>query len=113
MAHRQTGPARPTVTLAPLPDADDLDSATPLPVDLGANLTHVVRRAKGERRRFIVRDDGDEVAAIIPLADLHLLLRLEEEELDRIDLKEARRALADPDNGPPIPWEPVTREATP
>lgn len=113
MAHRQPRPARPTVVLAPLPDADDLDSTAPLLVDVGTNLAHVVRRAEGEHRRFIVRDGGDDIAAIIPLADLHLLLRLEEEELDRIDLEEARRALADPDDGPPIPWEPVIREATP
>lgn len=113
MAHRQPRTARPAVILAPLPDADELDSATPLPVDLRADLTHVVRRAGGEHRRFIVREDGNDVAAIIPLADLFLLLRLEEEELDRIDLEEARRALADPDNGPPIPWQPVSGEATP
>lgn len=69
--------------------------------------------SKGEHRRVVVRDNSDEVAAIIPPADLQLLLRLEEEELDRIDLAEARRALADPDNGPPIPWQPATRAATP
>lgn len=113
MAHRRPRTERRAVALAPLPDTVEVDTAAPLTVDLGVDPARVVRRARDEHRRFIVRDDGGDVAAVVPLADLQLLLRLEEEDLDRIDLDEARRALADPDNGPPIPWQLVVREATP
>jgi hypothetical protein len=90
---------------------DDLDSAAAVAIDLGGDLARAVRRAAAEQRRLVVREGDREIAAIIPLEDLRLLLRLEEEELDRIDQAELRRALADPDNYPPIPWEQVKREA--
>lgn len=102
---------------APLPvldgvaDETDLDSATPLPVELADDLRAAVGRAVAERRRLVVRSGGAEVAAIIPIEDLALLLRLEEAELDRIDLREARRALDDPENYPPVRWEQVKQEA--
>jgi prevent-host-death family protein len=53
----------------------------------------------GERVRVVRR--GREIAAIVPIEDLELLERLE----DEIDLDAARAALADPENGAPIPWE--------
>ena len=106
---RREGEQTP-VGLDLLDDKTALDTASPLPVELADDLAAAVRRAAAEQRRLLVRDAGQEIAAIIPLADLRLLLQLEEEELDRIDREEAGRALADPDNYPPVPWEQVKRE---
>ena len=94
-------------------DEGELDTASPLPIALGDDLVGAVRDVATARRRLVVRDGEEELAAIIPIADLRLLLRLEEAELDRIDLEAARRALADPDNRPTVPWEQVQREARP
>ena len=48
---------------------------------------------------------GKAVAALIPLEDLALLEELE----DRLDVEEAERRLADP-NEVPIPYEQVQKE---
>lgn len=55
----------------------------------------------GERVRVVRR--GRAIAAIVPIADIELLERLE----DEFDLEAARAALADPDNDTTIPWEQV------
>jgi hypothetical protein len=94
-----------------MPDDTDLDTATPVPIEMTGDLGTAARRAAAEQRRLVVRDGGEEIAAVIPIADLRLLLRLEEDELDRIDRREAQRALDDPNNYPAVPWEQVKREA--
>ena len=58
----------------------------------------------GERVRVMRR--GRAVAAIVPIEDVELIERLE----DEIDLKAALDALADPENAVPIPWEQVKAE---
>jgi antitoxin Phd len=55
-------------------------------------LTDPVRRAAVEKERVVMRRGGKAVAAVVPIEDLRFLERLE----DRIDLAEAKRALADP-----------------
>ena len=62
----------------------------------------VNRAAYGHERVRVVRR-GREIAAIVPIEDVELLERLE----DEFDLKAARAALADPENAVPIPWEQV------
>ncbi len=52
---------------------------------------------------------GQEIAAIIPIQDLRLLLRLEEE-LERIDIEDIRRARQDPANHQRVPLEQVKAE---
>lgn len=111
MAHQRREHDQTPAGLDLLDDEAELDTASPVPVELADDLAAAVRRAAAEQRRLVVRDAGREIAAIIPLEDLRLLLRLEEEELDRIDREEARRALADPDNYPSGPWEQVKRAA--
>ncbi len=70
------------------------------------DFAEIVNRAAygGERVRVVRR--GQAVAAIIPIEDLELLERLE----DELDLEAAREALADPANAVPIPWEQVKAE---
>ncbi len=67
------------------------------------DFAEIVNRAayRGERVRVVRR--GRAVAAIIPIEDLELLERIE----DELDLEATREALADPANAVPIPWEQV------
>jgi prevent-host-death family protein len=55
------------------------------------------------KERVVLVRHGKDIAAIVPLEDFHLLEALE----DRFDIEAARRALADPANATPIPWEKV------
>jgi len=55
----------------------------------------VVNRAAYGKERTIVSRRGKDLAAVIPMEDLQLLERLAQEEMDRIDLEEARAALAE------------------
>ncbi len=57
---------------------------------------------KGER--VVLERKGKRVAALVPLEDLELIERLE----DEIDVREARKALAD--KSPSVPWEQVKRD---
>ncbi|CAG1000463.1 hypothetical protein MYXO_02971 [Myxococcaceae bacterium] len=68
------------------------------------SLVRTVRRVRDERERFVLTEDGKPVAALVTAEDLAFLENLEE----RIDLEEARRALAEP--GENIPWEKVKAE---
>jgi prevent-host-death family protein len=69
-----------------------------------ATLTRTVRRVRDERERFTLTENGKPVAAIVTAEDLAFLEDLEE----RIDLEEARKALAE--LGESIPWEKVKAE---
>jgi hypothetical protein len=68
------------------------------PVDINGDLRAAMRRAAQLEERLVVRDGGEELVAILPLADIRFLLRLKNAELDRIDLEEVRKARADPDD---------------
>ncbi len=68
------------------------------------SLVRTVRRVRDERERFVLTEDGKPVAAIVTAEDLAFLEDLEA----RIDLEEARKALAEP--GENIPWEKVKAE---
>src|SRR5438067_13620625 len=61
----------------------------------------VARARRGER--VIVRRRKKPVAAVVPIADVELLERIE----DEIDIREARKALRDPRR---IPFERVMKE---
>jgi prevent-host-death family protein len=69
----------------------------------------LVNRAAYGRERVLVSRRGRAVAAIVPIEDVELLERLEDER----DLAEARAALADPANAMSIPWSSVDRESEP
>jgi PHD/YefM family antitoxin component YafN of YafNO toxin-antitoxin module len=61
--------------------------------------SHSLTRVVTKRERVVVHRRGKVVAALIPLEDLTLLKELE----DRLDIEEAERRLADP-NEVPIPY---------
>jgi PHD/YefM family antitoxin component YafN of YafNO toxin-antitoxin module len=67
--------------------------------------SHSLTRVVTKRERVVVHRRGKAVAALIPLEDLALLEELE----DRLDVEEAERRLADP-NEVPIPYEQVRKE---
>lgn len=90
-----------------LDHADDWGPESPTQIDLDGDLQAAVRRAGPSEGRFVVRQDGEELAAIVSMDDFRLLLRLEEEELDRIDIEEVRRLRADPNEQERIPLEQV------
>jgi prevent-host-death family protein len=56
-------------------------------------LPELLNRAAFGAERVIVSRRGKPLAAIIPIRDLRLLELWEKEELDRIDIAEARKAL--------------------
>ena len=62
--------------------------------------TTVNRVAFGGERVVLTRH-GRRVAAVVPIADLELLERLE----DAVDLDDARAALADPANRERVAWD--------
>jgi prevent-host-death family protein len=53
----------------------------------------VVNRAAYGKERTIVSRRGKDLAAVVSIEDLRLLERLAREEMNRIDVKEARAAL--------------------
>jgi len=68
----------------------------------------IVNRAAYGQERTIVSRRGKDMAAVIPIDDLRLLERLSRQEMDRIDLREARESLAEP--GENIPMEQLKKE---
>jgi prevent-host-death family protein len=69
----------------------------------------VINRVAYGGERVVIRRREKELAAVIPLEDLRLLERLIEQEEDRIDAEEARKALADPGNEA-VSWEEAKKE---
>jgi len=60
------------------------------------------------KERVVLHRRGKEVAAVVPIEDLKLLEAIE----DRIDLEDARRALAKikQKGRRPIPWEKIKKD---
>ena len=67
----------------------------------------LLRRTARRKQRVILTSRGRELAAVVPIEDLRLIERLAEEEEDRIDRAEARKAKAEPGT---IPYEQVRKE---
>lgn len=64
-----------------------------------------LNRVAYSHERIVLRRRGKDVVTLVPLEDLALLEQLE----DRIDIEEAKRTLADPDEAP-IPYSRVRKE---
>ena len=108
MAKRRRDAEQEPAVVADRPSAADAWGPDPPPrIDLAGDLRAAVGRAATAEERLVVVDGGEEVAAIIPIEDFRLLLRLEEEELDRIDLEEVRKRQEDPEQQELIPWETI------
>ena len=105
---RKSPPGRRRKTVATMPPR-----AVPTPIVAGptldltearARLTESVNRVSYRGERIVIQKHGRPVAALVPIEDLALLREIE----DRIDLDDARKALADA-KGKLIPWEAVKR----
>jgi prevent-host-death family protein len=68
----------------------------------------IIQRAAVEKERIVLTRRGKELAALVPIEDMRFLEELE----DRLDLEEARAALAEAKADPerPIPWEKLKAE---
>jgi prevent-host-death family protein len=68
----------------------------------------IIQKAAVEKERIILTRRGKELAALVPIEDMRFLEELE----DRLDLEEARAALAEAQANPeqPIPWEKLKAE---
>ena len=66
-------------------------------------LSTVINRAAFGKERVVLTRRGKEVAAVVPIEDVKLLEELE----DRIDLEEARAALAEVKSKGTVPWEKI------
>ncbi|HKI01096.1 MAG TPA: prevent-host-death family protein [Thermoanaerobaculia bacterium] len=69
---------------------------------LGAD-PDLVHRVAEQKERVVVRYEGREIGALVPLEDLAVLQRVE----DQADLMEAREALAEIERDGTISWEQV------
>ena len=79
-------------------------------IDQVSDVHVAVRRARSAAQRMVVAEGGEPVVAVIPLRDLHHLLRLEDEELDPMDLEEIRQAESEPGGQDFIPFAQVKAE---
>jgi len=69
----------------------------------------ILNRAAYAKERTIVSRRGKDLAAVIPIEDLRLLERLAREEIDRIDIEDARAALKEAEEKGTIPLEEVKK----
>ena len=74
--------------------------------DARENLAEILNRVAYAKDRVRITRRGKEVAAVVPIEDLELIERLE----DEIDNREARKALTDVRKHGTIPWEKVKKE---
>jgi prevent-host-death family protein len=74
--------------------------------DARDDLAEVVNRVTYRGDRVVLTRRGKRLVAVVPIADLELLERLEK----AADLEEIRSALSDPDNAEQIPWERLKTE---
>jgi prevent-host-death family protein len=71
-------------------------------------LGKIIQKAAVDKERIVLTHRGKELAALVPMEDMRFLEELE----DRLDLEEARAALAEAKANPerPIPWEKLKAE---
>lgn len=75
-------------------------------VEARDRFSDVVNRAAYGKERVVITRRGKDLVAVVPIEDLQLLEDLEE----RIDLEEARAALAEAETAGTIPWEQIKKE---
>ena len=71
-------------------------------------LSLIIQKAAVDKERIVLTRRGKEMAALVPIEDMRFLEELE----DRLDLEEARAALAEAQADPerPILWEKLKAE---
>jgi len=70
------------------------------------SLSDTLNRVSYSKERIVIRRHGKDLAALVPIEDLMFLEALE----DRLDLEEARTALAEVEEKGTIPWEKVKQD---
>lgn len=79
--------------------------AIPL-TELRDDLGNVVNRVAIGRERVVLQRNGKDTAAIVPMEDLELLRQIE----DRMDLADARKALAEVKRKGTLSWDKLKAE---
>ncbi len=74
--------------------------------DARSNLTEIANDVAYRRKRIIITRKGKQLIAIVPIEDLEALERIE----DRIDLDDARKALADVKKHGTVSWDSLKRK---
>jgi prevent-host-death family protein len=69
----------------------------------------LVNRAAYGKERIVVSRRGKDLAAVIPIDDLRLLERLAQEEMNRLDLQDARAALVEAEEHGTVSLEEVRK----
>lgn len=69
-------------------------------------LSDTLNRVSYGKERIVIKRHGKEIAALVPMEDLEFLEELE----DRLDLEEARAALAEAEEKGTVPWEEVKKD---
>jgi prevent-host-death family protein len=75
-------------------------------VEARNNFGDLMNRAAYGKERLILTRRGKKLAAIIPVEDLEILEAIE----DKIDLEEARKALAEAGEEGTVSWENIKKE---
>jgi prevent-host-death family protein len=75
-------------------------------VDARAQFSEIINRAAFGKERVTLTRRGKEIVAVVPIEDLKLLEALE----DKIDLEEARTALAEAKKKGTVSWDKVKAE---
>ena len=102
---RRPGRARPAKAAAPTARPATVETPALDLTQARARFTESVNRVTYRGERILIQKHGRPVAALVPVEDLALIRELE----DRIDLADARKALAEA-KGKLVPWETVKRE---
>ena len=71
-----------------------------------AQFSEIINRAAFGKERVTLTRRGKEIVAVVPIEDVRLLEALE----DKIDLEEARAALAEAKKKGTVPWEKIKKE---
>ena len=75
-------------------------------VDARAQFSEIINRAAFGKERVTLTRRGKEIVAVVPIEDMKLLEALE----DRIDLEQARAALAESKKKGTVSWEKIKKE---
>ena len=75
-------------------------------VDARAQFSEIINRAAFGKERITLTRRGKEIVAVVPIEDMKLLEALE----DKIDLEEARTALAEAKKKGTVSWEKIKKE---
>ena len=75
-------------------------------VNARAQFSDIINRAAFGKERVTLTRRGKEIVAVVPIEDVKLLEALE----DKIDLEEARAALAESKKKGTVSWEKIKKE---